>query len=362
MNTRSKLNLKNKSIHSLLLPEEYQTQPQIKKRTLKRSPKHGKSSGKKKAVAKKTVKKISIKPNIDNLSFIILDTESFSLKKNEDDELKTLPIQISWQKYKGRDLNTQSEKRMFYIAEMWLISEYRDQINEAKYFTKNTKQKHENHMKNQDFPILSAQKILELLEEDLKECDYFCAFNLEWDRKSIENMIDVLELKSNNKNIFENVNCLDIMYFTYEIFSTQLISKGIEDKIINTAGKLINYRSKGIYSAEYMLTVLSKGELEQVHLADKDVDCERFLLSESLKAGNLNLLKKIDTSVPLYEIVQSKVNDMYKHSLYMLIKIRNNDLCYKCNKLIHKNDYAYRHKYLTDRFVCEKCDHSTTTN
>lgn len=359
MRTRSKFNLENIHISSLLYTRKNtKNYKPISNKTTSNIDLKVKSE--KAAIVKKEVK--------EDLTYLIIDTESFSL--NSDNKNDQLPVQISWQIFKGKELKPNSEKRMFYVAEMWLKSQYIDVINKGSYFTKKTKEKHEKYMEFKDYPILGAKKIMEILQNDLLNCDYICAFNVEWDRDSLQNLIDALKLDIVNPFVSAKKS-LDIMYYFYITFEKELIKRGIETEIINTSGRKIDQRKKGICCASFMLEFLSNNndideeeKLEQTHLADDDVEMEKYLLHQAFKTNKLNMetFDKLELNDPIYKMIQKKSQEMYRNVLYILLKVDCNEICHKCRCEVPKNTIVYRHRYIRERFICQCCSRNFKGN
>jgi hypothetical protein len=263
MQTRSKINLTNTNIKSLLLP---------------------------------------FKTRAKTYKICIFDTESFSSPLQ-------VPIQVAWGIYEinGKKIKL-IKSEMFYITEMWVLKDFRSQIHESKYFTDKTRKKHENHMKKHNYPLIKAKEFIEKFKDDLQNCKYIAAFNIEWDVKAIDNLIKELKLNS-TKNPMNSIEQLDIMHMAYRTFSNKLIKNGVNNGIINKRGFKSNRKKKGICSAENMAKVLLGKKNIQNHLADTDVELEKELLEVCLQKNGSLIYKKITS--PIWKSIQANTKDIF---------------------------------------------------
>jgi hypothetical protein len=293
---------------------------------------------------KSDVKMIKIHPTMKPFARVcIFDTETFTDKK--------IPIQIAWDIFEiSNGEMTLIESRMFYITEVWVLSNRRNDLKKGKYFTQNTLKKHEIHLQNTGFPLKTARETLQIFTKDITACDYIAAFNIEWDINSINNMIREFDLKCINP--IEEHKKLDIMYMVYESFSEELINAGIDNNIINKMGIKYDSNIKGVCTAEYMNKVLLNSQAPQMHLADQDVKLEQQLMNLCLKKTGTILYTKSD--LPIYKEIQNKAKIMYPNAIYCKQKnVFNHIKCLSCNDTINYGDIVYRTR--DDDFHCEFC-------
>lgn len=280
----------------------------------------------------------------------IFDTESYSLQTknrvNGNDD-KALPTQIAWGIYEVNGKNmTKISNEMYYIAEVWVLSKYRDILDKSKYFTINTKLKHEKHMESTSYPLMNAKSVLDKLKNALKDCTYVAAFNIKWDNDAIQYLIAELDLQILNP--LGSVKQIDIMHMCYQNFDRDLVKNGVDNNIITKEGKK-RYK-KGICTAQNMYKVIVKNsecnECIQTHLADSDVEIEKELVDYCLKKkGSLEYDTK--KKARLYQQVQALCKEMYPVVPVSTIS------CVSCNDLIPDEEQKYEIEH--GNYHCDFC-------
>lgn len=291
--TRSRLNLKEQNITELLLNNipNHGIAQTVKKRYATRS---------KVNLSDAKLGNLLLKDEIDeaieewekkeSYNWLVLDVEAYSLNTNlGKGSLDMIPVQIAWDvtNYSLVDHERHEEKcvKMFYVAEALALSKYRNMLNyHSSYFTPKTLQKHERHLIRSNFSIRSAADILKELKQDLKECDIFSAFNMEWDIKALKNLCKMATTQSPEERIqlypllkdptrVVQLEKVDIMIMGYLVFKKRLKDNTSE----NSGG--------GSYTVSNMYKTLC-GERRQdieAHLAENDVVMEKNILMEILK-------------------------------------------------------------------------------
>ena len=277
----------------------------------------------------------------------VFDTETFTDQK--------LPIQIAWNIYKIHEKHRTMKlitQKMYYVTEMWVMSQMRDDLSNNIYFTEKTMLRHEDHLKSMDYPLKPAKYILNEFENDLINCKYVSAFNIEWDIIAINNLISKFNINVDDnshsvilfKNPILNYDQLDIMNMVFDSFGTKLIKSGIKENIINESGRKVNKSYGGICTAEYMARIILKDPFGQKHLADEDVKLESKLILKCLEKKGTILYEK--TQDPIYISIQKLTKTLYP-------KLNGVDLqqkvCLSCNDLIE----IHRHCKSSD--YCNFC-------
>jgi hypothetical protein len=239
----------------------------------------------------------------DTYKWLILDVEAYTLNTahrpdaagSNGGSVDTIPVQIAWNvcEYgigKGAESKCKFTK-MYYVAESLTLSKYRNMLNfNSRYFTQNTLRKHEKHLIQTNFVIQSAAEILRELKEDLKECDIFSAFNMEWDINALKNLCKMASVSTPEERIrlypltpaadrIVPLEQIDIMVMGYLLFKKELTGGSGGSGDDGDREK----RKDGKYTVSNMHKVLCKKNETQAHLAEMDVVMEQEILLEILK-------------------------------------------------------------------------------
>jgi hypothetical protein len=238
----------------------------------------------------------------DTYTWLILDVEAYSLNNvhhstRPGSKIDTIPVQIAWNVSEcgiGKECESKFTK-MFYVAEALTLSKYRNMLNfNSQYFTQNTLRKHEKHLIQTNFTIRSAAEILTELKEDLRGCDIFSAFNMEWDINALKNLCKMASSVSTPEERIRlypltpasdrivPLEQTDIMVMGYLLFKKEL-TRGSGNTPDADGSDTGTTDKGGKYTVSNMHKVLCKGSEIQSHLAEMDVNMEQEILQEILK-------------------------------------------------------------------------------
>jgi len=234
---------------------------------------------------------------------LLLDTESFCFEMTEGETL--LPLQLAWGIYEWNDETrelVQVSQRTIYVSELMCISTYR---NAVKAVSENCFRRHEEKLKEVDFPLMTALQVLETLQNDVVEynVDTVVGYNLSWDFTAIGQLVrtffpgksrnsgcpilDSFDGEADNPFNPMGLRYLDLMHVVVKSYGEHLVVQGIRDGTVHRAqnSNRIMLRKnrrycKSIYSAEYVLNHFFG--VTQNHLADDDVRYEALLLEKSI--------------------------------------------------------------------------------
>jgi hypothetical protein len=249
---------------------------------------------------------------------LVLDTESFRFDMSTGDVL--LPLQLAWGIYEWdadnnvlEELSQSQSHRTIYVSELMCLSQYR---NAVKAVSERCFQRHEQKMKEMNFPLMTAFQVLETLQQDIEEfnVDTIVGYNLSWDFMAIGELVrsffpicgnyritgcptlDSFDPNADNPLNPMGLRYLDLMHEVVKKYGEDLVIQGIRDGTVHRAAtsnriqlRRDNRYSKSIYSAEYVLKHFFG--VTQNHLADDDVRYEALLLEKCIKDFGLDFLE-----------------------------------------------------------------------
>lgn len=288
MRTRSKRSLAHVPFSELGLPPPTRKRKQIERKQIERS-------------ADDTVGR-----------FLLLDVEATRIQ-TDGTEVRLLPVQVAWNTYdwyEGTRRLVPGETTVAYVSELVCQQRFREQL------IPGWLSKHEREMQRHGFPMRSAAQVLEQLVARLtQERRVLVAYNASWDLRALGDLArtfapQVADVRPDADNPFHRlgVRCLDLMRATVKCFGRELVASGIADGTIARSGsgaiRMKSDRERSVYNAAYVLRTFFN--LQQEHLADKDVEHEALLLGRLLTHRGLHNVElgSMEPQETSYQIIE----------------------------------------------------------